>query len=145
MLRESITLASSTLAAFAVCLPPAHAQTIHQGSACYRLTYDSIQPGFDSQAMPHTLVLRSGTTRGTASTEDSSSVWRVGAGNSSWWRARDSVFALLTAPDREYFMQLGQSGDTLEGWVVYSTDSEVAGRASPRARLAAIPKRCEHA
>ena len=144
MLRESITLVASTLAAFAGCVPPAHAQTVHQSSACYRLTYDSIQPGFDSEAMPHTLVLR-GATRGAASTEDSSSVWRVGAGNSSWWRARDSIFALLTAPDREYFMQLGQSGDTLKGWVVHSTDSEVAGRAHPRARLAAIPKRCEHA
>src|SRR5262245_21829772 len=145
MLSESFSGTASILVALAVVLTPARGQTVHDSSACYRLTYDSIQPGFAREAMAFTLVLRPGKTRAAAATEDTTWMWRFGAGNSSWWRARDSIFDLLGLADVEYWMHLGQSGDTLKGWVEYRTDSEIAGRMPPRAQLAAIPKRCEQA
>ena len=144
MFPVSISAPASILAAlFAV--SPARGQTAQDSSGCYRLTYDSMQPGFGRDVMPFTLVLRPGKTRASASTEDTTSIWRFGAGNSNWWRARDSIFVLLGVADREYMMSLGQSGDTLKGWVEYRTDNMIAGRMSPSARLVAIPKHCEHA
>jgi hypothetical protein len=102
--------------------------------------YDSIQPGFELQELAYTLVLHPGTIRGSATTEDSTSVWQLGTGNSYWWRVQDSVFVMLSNGQFELWWHLDPSRDTLRGWVEYQTD--VGGVLGRRARVVANRKQC---
>ena len=114
-------------------------QDFSTGPGCYAVSYDSIQPGFERQELAFTLVFQKGSTGGPATTEDTSSVWQPGTGNSYWWRARDSLFVMLSNGQFELWMHLAPTRDTLRGWVEYQTD---VAHLPPQARLMAARKPC---
>lgn len=133
-------ITAATLVAFALLAGEALAQNFTGAPICYAVTYDSIQAGFERQALSFTLKLRPGSTRGPATTEDTSSVWQLGTGNSYWRRARDSLFVMLSNGQFELWMHLAPIGDTLRGWVRYRTDVEPS--VPPRARVTAERTPC---